>query len=248
MSNITLKSSKQPKIFQIFQQGLISGNAIKIIALVTMTIDHIGVNFFPDIYIFRVIGRISFPLFSYMIAEGCRYTKNKLKYFFSVLLLGTLCQIVYYIADNSLYMSVLITFSIAILIIFSLQWAKKNSFNPLGWSLPFLVILCALFLSELLPLYLPDTDYHIDYRFFGIMLPVIISLSDKRDIRFILAAVGTVVLAISLTEIQWWGLLSLIPLALYNGKRGKLRMKYLFYIYYPAHLFIINYIATLVKG
>ncbi|MCH5202692.1 MAG: hypothetical protein J1F17_05740 [Oscillospiraceae bacterium] len=245
MSNKTLTGNKQQKIFQIFQKGFISGNAIKIIALVTMTIDHIGVNFFPDIYIFRIIGRISFPLFSYMIAEGCRYTRNKLKYFFSVFLLGTLCQIVYYIADNSLYMGVLITFSISILIIFSIQWAKNNCFNPFGWILPFSVILWALFLCEILPLYLSDTNYHIDYRFFGIMLPVIISLSDRRDIRFILATAGTVVLALSLTEIQWWGLLSLIPLALYNGKRGKMRIKYLFYIYYPAHLLIIDYIATL---
>ena len=45
--------------------------------------------------------------------------------------------------------------------------------------------------------------------------------------------------------IQIWSLLALIPLALYNGKRGTWRMKYLFYVYYPAHLVVIQGISML---
>ena len=57
----------------------LSGNALKIIGAITMLIDHMGVVLFPGIAILRIIGRISFPIFAFMIAEGCRYTKNKLK-------------------------------------------------------------------------------------------------------------------------------------------------------------------------
>lgn len=49
---------------------LLSGNQLKIIAMITMLIDHIGVNLFPSVTILRVIGRLSFPIFAYMIAEG----------------------------------------------------------------------------------------------------------------------------------------------------------------------------------
>lgn len=58
---------------------LLSGNQLKIIAMITMLIDHIGVNLFPSVTIMRVIGRLSFPIFAYMIAEGCRYTRDRKK-------------------------------------------------------------------------------------------------------------------------------------------------------------------------
>ena len=63
------------------KKGL-SGTAIKIIALLSMTIDHVGVIFYPDVMLFRIFGRIAMPIFAYMIAEGCVYTKHKAKRFF----------------------------------------------------------------------------------------------------------------------------------------------------------------------
>lgn len=56
-------------------------NQLKILAMVCMTIDHIGAMLFPQAVWLRVIGRLAFPLFSYCIAEGCRYTRNKARYF-----------------------------------------------------------------------------------------------------------------------------------------------------------------------
>jgi len=60
---------------------LLTKNQLKILAMVCMTIDHIGAAFFPQAVWLRVIGRLAFPLFSYCIAEGCRYTRNKARYF-----------------------------------------------------------------------------------------------------------------------------------------------------------------------
>ena len=59
---------------------ILSGNMLKILGAVFMLIDHIGVVFFPEVKILRILGRISFPIFAFMIAEGCRYTRNKLRY------------------------------------------------------------------------------------------------------------------------------------------------------------------------
>ena len=60
---------------------LISGNQLKILAAIFMVIDHVGLMFFPSMIIFRCIGRLSMPIFAFMISEGARYTRNKLKYF-----------------------------------------------------------------------------------------------------------------------------------------------------------------------
>ncbi|MBO5782826.1 MAG: conjugal transfer protein TraX, partial [Clostridia bacterium] len=51
----------------------LSGNSIKILAALAMVIDHVGLLFFPFDPVFRMIGRLAFPLFAYMIAEGCKY-------------------------------------------------------------------------------------------------------------------------------------------------------------------------------
>ena len=57
---------------------------------------------------------------------------------------------------------------------------------------------------------------------------------------FIAAAAGLAVVSLSMSSLQWWCLLSLPLLALYSGERGKLRLKYLFYIYYPLHLMVLE--------
>ena len=109
---------------------ILSGNALKIIAAVAMLIDHIGLLFFPEQMIFRVIGRIAFPIFAFMIAEGCRYTRNKLRYLLTLSSLALVIQVVYYIAMKSLVMSIFVTFSISIVLVYSLQLFKKLYFSP----------------------------------------------------------------------------------------------------------------------
>ena len=74
-----------------FGFGFLNGNALKYIAALTMLIDHAGLLLFPRNILFRIIGRLAFPIFAFMIAEGCRYTRNKLKYFLSVFILGFAC-------------------------------------------------------------------------------------------------------------------------------------------------------------
>ena len=49
---------------------------LKIIAFLTMIVDHTGVIFYPNSQIFRIIGRISFPIFCFFIVEGFSHTKN----------------------------------------------------------------------------------------------------------------------------------------------------------------------------
>ena len=68
---------------------------IKILACITMLIDHIGLLFFPKQILFRIIGRISMPLFAYCIARGIKNTKNVKNYIFRILLIAIVSQIPY---------------------------------------------------------------------------------------------------------------------------------------------------------
>lgn len=226
---------------------ILNGTALKLLALVTMTVDHAGLLLLNDLTVCRIIGRLAFPIFAFMIAEGCRYTRNPTKYFFSVFGLGVFCQIVYYITDGLLYMNILISLSLSMLIIFAVNRAKRSRSLP-AWCLPIGLTVAIFAVNLVLERLLAPMGYQLDYGFAGVMLPVLISLSDDRPVKLGLTALGLVLVAIFWGgAIQWWSLLALLPLALYNGKPGKHRMKLLFYIYYPLHLAVIYGIDLLLS-
>ena len=76
-----------------------SGNKLKIIACITMLIDHAGLLLYPNLLLLRYIGRMSMPLFAFLIAEGCLHTRSKTRYFASIFSMAILCQAVYFIKD-----------------------------------------------------------------------------------------------------------------------------------------------------
>ena len=79
----------------------LTGNQLKIFALIVMTIDHIGHFLLPEFIILRIIGRLAMPVFAWMIAEGCTYTKNPSRYFLTVFGFGLVCGVsVVQIAGN----------------------------------------------------------------------------------------------------------------------------------------------------
>lgn len=230
---------------------------IKLIAAITMFIDHMGLMLFPHEDIFRIIGRLAFPIYAYCIAEGFRYTRNRLKYFLQIFILGALCQIVYTIVDGVLYLGILITFSISLVIMYFADCAK-TAFDDreshlctvagklFGTKLSnksdriISVTLCAISVSAAFVL---TRFIAVDYGFIGILLPVFASFFEDKPRRMIAFSACLVALCIESTPqsnlIQYWSLLAVPILAAYNGKRGKYRLKYFFYIFYPAHLVLL---------
>jgi len=222
---------------------MLTGNTLKIIAAICMVIDHIGYLIFPEVKVLRIVGRIAFPVFAYMIAEGCQYTKNKLRYFGTIFSLAFVFQAVYYITSQEMYLSILFTFSFAILAVFTLQYFKKRKDL---FSL-FVFILC------ISGVYVLSQIFYIDYGFWGCMTPVFASAlrdtkkMDKPVVHIAMTAVCLVFLALQYKGVQAFALLSVPLLLLYSGKRGKWNMKYFFYIFYPAHLVILQGISMIVK-
>ncbi len=71
---------------------------LKIIAIVTMVIDHIGQILYPDLLFLQIIGRLSFPIFAYLIVLGVESTKKPRKYMVTLLVFALISQIPYYLA------------------------------------------------------------------------------------------------------------------------------------------------------
>ena len=224
--------------------GCLNGNQLKIAALVAMTCDHAGKLLFTDLYFLRILGRLAFPIFAYMIAEGCKYTKNRVKYLGIIAAIAFLCQVVYFFAADSLYQYILVTFSLSIALTYVVDNAlKKRSFLSVVYVI--LSVFAVYTASVIVPNMLTTTDFHIDYGLGGILLPVLVYMVNSKWEKLLMSAICLVLIALSMGGIQWYSLAALIPLALYNGKRGTYRMKNLFYIYYPAHLVLIYLIKII---
>lgn len=219
-------------------RGVISGNALKMFALLCMTIDHIGAHILNDYTPFRIIGRLAFPIFAYMIAEGCKYTHNKLKYFLTIFIEGIILQIFIFLLSDSTHMNVLITFSLSIGLIYAFDYSLRSE-NNYNLVIPIMGIIFVMVICGELPEGFLSEYFHIDYGFFGVMLPVMVYIFDNRVLKLLMFTSGLVFLSISMAPIEWWSLISIIPLAFYSGERGKLKIKYLFHIYYPIHIVII---------
>ena len=221
----------------------LTNNQLKIIAMLAMLSDHIGKVLLPQYPILQIIGRLAFPIFAFMIAEGCFYTKNKVRYFLMVFLLGAGCQAVYIIWEKSLYMNILLTFSLSIIFIFSLENYKKTKEKRIRILMLFTVI-TVLLIAVMLPVILIDQGFIIDYGIFGVLLPVAIFYAPDKLRKLIYTAGILILLTLDLGGgIQWWSLLAIPLLALYNQKRGKYNIKPLFYIFYPTHLVVIYLIS-----
>ena len=222
-----------------------NGNQLKIVAVLAMTCDHVGKQLLPQMEILQIVGRLAFPIFAYMISEGCVHTKSKKKYFCSMFGLALLCQVVYFFAMKSLYQCVLVTFSMSILLIFLLVHARKKK-KLLGYLGFVFGIMVVVVICIMLPQILRGTDFAIDYGIWGVLLPVCIYLGKTKNEKIVIMVLILALLGVKYGGVQWYGLLAPCLLATYNGKRGKIKMKHLFYIYYPLHLLGIYLIGMLV--
>ena len=223
--------------------AILTGNQLKLIAAAAMLLDHMGILLFPHIAIFRILGRLAYPVFAFMIAEGCRYTRNKLRYFLMLFGLGAGCQLVYYFFSGDTYLNILLTFSVSVLLIYALQASYEDTRNQALWSVVFGAgFLGAFGLTKIAP---------IDYGFWGILTPVLVSFAHIRKFphwaAVLMLGTGLLFLGADLGANQQFALLALPLLLLYSGKRGKGNMKYFFYIFYPVHLALLQGIAMLLQ-
>lgn len=215
----------------------LTSNQLKLLAMVTMTLDHMGVQLFPGVLWLRILGRLAMPIYAWMIAEGCAHTRDRKKYLLQLAGLALVCQLVYFFAMGSLFQCILVTFTLSVAVIYAIDSGSPAKAVP--------TLCAALFITVFLPRLLPGTDFAVDYSIWGVLLPVAVYLADTKPRKLLSAAILLTLLAVDYGGVQWYGLAALLPLALYDGTRGKARIKWLFYLYYPLHLAVIYGISLL---
>lgn len=212
-----------------------TGNQLKILAMISMTCDHLGLMLFPNAVILRIIGRLALPIYACMIAEGCRHTRSKGKYLLRLAGLGIVCQIVYFVAMGSLYQCILITFSLSVCLILAVDNAQRKR-DAASRTLAQAVFFVICFIAIGIPILFPETGFQVDYGIIGVLLPVLVYFGNDRQ-KYLTA--GLILLGLGTGGIQWFSLAAVPLLGMYNGQRGTAKIGTLFYLYYPLHLVVI---------
>lgn len=240
------ENGQQPQIY-----GFFSGNILKLVACAAMLTDHIGMIFFPSVVLLRIIGRLAMPLFAFTVAEGFYYTRRKTVHLIVMLAIGAAVSAVFSFAEKRLHFDILITFSLSALIVYALHNLKRCAFDRKGADAA--VATFALAAAVALAIFV-CLNAKVEYGIAGVMLPVTVRLTDFRryGAQGILAAadnfparvacftLGLCAVSFSLGSVQWFCLFALPFVAMYNGKRGKARLKYFFYIFYVGHFILLG--------
>lgn len=224
-------------------------NVLKFIALITMIIDHIGMVFFPTNVIFRVVGRVSFPIFAFFIAEGYYYTKSKKKYALNLLLFGLISWLPFCVLfEFPLYScNMIMEFLVSLFGMLLIDKIRLNNDKKIIYMCSFCMYIFICFILEAL--------YIFPTGILGISLPIVFyAFRNKPILKYTSAFCILLVMAVTtlLCEPmglyafrQFFGLLALLLIVCYNNNVGRLKLKYLFYIIYPLHLVVIMLIKLI---
>ncbi len=232
--NITSKINKFYKNFHT-RAACLNTLALKLIAIVSMTIDHIGVVMNPDsYYVMRSIGRIAFPVFCYLMAEGYIHTTSRKNYALRLLVFAFISQIPFCLMLYSkpyvrgVTLNVFFTLFLGLIAIICLDYGikeyKSHSNDYFAMTLGIAATLLSIYAGSWL-----NTDYGAP----GVTLIILFYLFRGHPLLTVIGLFAVLVEFASPVEL--YGMLALIPIFLHNGKKGP-GLKYFFYAYYPVHM------------
>lgn len=218
------------------RRGL-SQEGLKLIACATMLLDHIGATLYPSVGL-RIIGRLALPIFCFLLAEGIHYTKNPRKYAMRLLVGIWLAEIpfdlCFFHGLTWRHQSVMVTLFLGYLY----GMLQKRTENP-GLKIPLI-----------LPFFILAEWFRTDYGGWGIAMVAMFVLTREMPGRNIIQAIVLAMICymiggmqVSLGPLrmyaQMFGLLALIPIWCYHGKKATDArwVQITFYLFYPVHIF-----------
>lgn len=198
---------------------------LKCIAIVSMALDHTGAVLYPSQIWLRCLGRIAFPIFCFLIVEGFFHTHDVRRYMGRLGVFALISEIPYDLAFRGVpleydHQNVFFTLLIGIGMMVLLERNRE-------WPVKAVILLLAMWLAVLI---------RSDYNFRGVLLIFVFYIFHES--RWLAVTAGGLWNFLYQGVIQKYGVLSVLPLALYNGERGR-KMKYFFYIFYPVHLLLL---------
>lgn len=240
----------------------ISSSTLKLIAVVTMLIDHIGavileplmmqggyvglVGYDPVLYevnlfLRLVIGRMAFPIFCFLLVEGFQRTSNVYRYGLRLFLFALVSEVAFDLALNGVwlelgYQNVMFTLLLGLLVMVlcsMLENWKWNRFVTIAAEVA--VLFLGMALAEAL---------RTDYGGYGVLcITALYFFRKDRRVQLLAGTVafvaGDILLHGSTSELL--APLGFVAVACYDGRRGY-KLKYLFYAFYPAHLLVLYFV------
>ncbi|MBE5784538.1 MAG: conjugal transfer protein TraX [Clostridiales bacterium] len=238
------------------ERGL-SANALKLIAIIAMTVDHVtwvifpGYQEAPGIMLLHSIGRITAPTMCFFISEGYRYTHNIKKYALRLFAFAVMSHFAYNFAFGIPF----VPFKTGILNQTGVMWA-------LAWGLVALALVesekLTVLQKTLALIVICIVSFPADWSCIAVLVIVCFGTNQgdfKKQALWMLfyvamyAAVFFFAIDKAYGILQMAVVLSLPLLRMYNGERGKYRgIKWLFYWYYPLHLIACGILRLLLHG
>ena len=204
---------------------------LKIIAIVTMFLDHYYRIIGGPEWL-SMLGRLAFPIFAFSISEGYSHTKNVNKYLMRLLNFAIIIQLPNFLGLQEYPLNIFFTLALGL---FCLEILDNNKINIV---VRYIVVLYLCFLAE---------KTGLDYGAYGVILIILFNKLRNNKLYIFIAflALNLVILKIgNLSEMQIYSIFSLIPIFLYNGKKGY-GMKYFFYLFYPLHFIFLYFLNEL---
>ena len=222
---------------------------LKLIAIITMTIDHIGVVFGTPFYnLLRAVGRLSFPIFAFLLTEGYVHTKSFGKYFFRLLVLAVISEVIYdyifygsfiYLGANNIFF----TLALGLLTLWLLDKSRTLVKKYFKEKIDLTIILPITYLLIIVVMGLIAELLSFSYGMLGILVISFFYLFKKNfSLTVLSVSLSTLILG---DTMQYFSLLSLILIYFYNKKLGK-KCKVFFYLYYPLHILVLGVIRMLI--
>ena len=228
---------------QLKKKQILDGTMLKIIAMVSMVSDHAGDLFFPGVMWLRMIGRLAMPIFSFCIAEGYAHTRDKNRYLLRMGIFALISEVPFDLAFEGKvgfgHQNIMLTFFLSILALKIFDLIRGEEPRNIGKTvLGTLAVLVMAGLALLL---------RADYTIFAVIAVFLFYVLRNRH-PLVRSGVGVAFLALTRTMGYYCTTgFSLIPLLLYNGKRGR-GLKWLFYAFYPGHLLLLFVLKKLLAG
>ena len=227
---------------------ILDGTMLKIIAMISMVLDHVGDLFFPGATWMRAAGRLAMPLFAFCIAEGYSHTRDRRKYLLRMGIFALISEIPFDLAFESriglTHQNIMLSFFLSILALMLYDRIRggegTDGAQIPAWktALGVLAVGTVAVLALLLK---------ADYTIFAV-ISVFLFYALRKKHPLLRSGVGVGFLALTRTVGYYSATgLSLLPLALYNGKKGK-GLKWLFYVFYPGHLLLLAGLKLLLRG
>ena len=248
----------------------ITGTQLKLIGIILMVFDHVHQMFYyagAPLW-FGMLGRLVLPIFLFMAAEGFHYTRDRKKYMLRLLIGFWLMNVLTFIFSRVfplesvvLMNNVFGTMLLSTMMMSMIDSLKEKKFLKAILMLVLPAIPTVLFLlflntNPMLAVYssmIFPSFIMVEGGFLVVILGAVLYLfREKRIIQYIaILLVGLISTGFNFTNLfsgnhQWMMIFSIVLIALYNGQRGK-GSKYFFYIFYPAHIYILyvmSYVYT----